>query len=772
VVALSLAACGGVTPLGVGGNEGPDAMDRVRGTDLSPRFPQPVENVNTGSSAADRAQVYYGSQQTATGAGGQGAGSIGKGEGVDLNFENTPVTTVAKVILGDILGVGYTIDPRVQGSISLTSGRAIPKSRLLFVLESALRTSNAVLVHDAGGYRIVPAEDAAGSGGVDNASAHSEEAGYGLTVIPVQHVSVPTIMKLLDGFATKAGAIRADSSSNLILIVGSGIERRSAIDTVLSFDADWMRGQSVGIFPVRNTAPEPLIAELEKILDSGEAGLSQNLVKLQPIARLNAVLVVARKPELLRAAETWINRLDGSSAASTGVKVYKVRYGDARQIAKLLNNLFVGGGGGDASSDLAPGSGSNSLSAPERLSGFSPAGGGFNASLSGGGGGGAGAGGGAGGASTGLGAGSGGAGGAGGGGPGQQSQGSYGSVSWPTGGGGGASGGDSGSSGSGGSGGGGKAILQGIRIMADVPNNSVVIYANQANYKIIEKALNQLDRPQLQVGIDLTIAEVTLTDDLNYGVQFFLGHTLNGGFTNSGSIAASNTQSLPAAPTVPGFNLLIGSLLTPHAVISALHRYTDVKVLSSPSLVVVDNQVATLQVGDQVPISTGTATFVTGVGVANTIDYKNTGIILRVQPRINSNGNVLLDVEQEISNQTLAPTTTLGPTFSTRKVKSSILVASGQTVLLAGLIQDKGDGSKDGIPVLDQIPVFGNAFNSASKRNITRTELIIFIRPQIIRDGVDASNVAEELRAKLRGDKVGSVVPLGAVAPNPPRALQ
>ena len=106
-----------------------------------------------------------------------------------------------------------------------------------------------------------------------------------------------------------------------------------------------MRGQSVGIFPVRNSTPEPMIAELEKILDSGEEGLSQHMVKLQPIARMNAVLVVARKPELLRAAEKWINRLDASAVASTGVKVYKVRYGDCRQIAKLLTDLFIGGGG-------------------------------------------------------------------------------------------------------------------------------------------------------------------------------------------------------------------------------------------------------------------------------------------------------------------------------------------------------------------------------------------------------------------------------------------
>ena len=297
------------------------------------------------------------------------------GEGYELNFENTPVTTVAKVILHDILGVGYTIDPRVQGTVSLASGRPVPKDDVLFVLESTLRTANVVLARDAAGYRLLPAAEAVGSGGIDRVSADSRpEPGYGVTAIPLQFVSVQTVTKLLDSFAMKAGTIRADPVRNLLLIQGSGAERRAAVETVLSFDADWMRGQSVGIYPVRNTTPEPLIAELEKIMDSGEGGLGQGMVKFQPVGRLNAILVVSRKPELLRNAATWINRLDSSDVASTGVKVYRVRYGEARQLARLLNDMFVGGGGAGASLDaptnqIAPGGGTTSLSSTERLSG-------------------------------------------------------------------------------------------------------------------------------------------------------------------------------------------------------------------------------------------------------------------------------------------------------------------------------------------------------------------------------------------------------------------
>jgi general secretion pathway protein D len=200
-------------------------------------------------------------------------------------------------------------------------------------------------------------------------------------------------------------------------------------------------------------------------------------------------------------------------------------------------------------------------------------------------------------------------------------------------------------------------------------------------------------------------------------------------------------------------------------ILDALHAVTSVKVLSNPSVVVIDNQPATLQVGDEVPISTGSANVLTTSNtIVNTIDYRNTGIILRVIPRINTNGNVRLDIEQEISN--VAPTSTansLTPTLSQRRVKSSISVASGQTVLLAGLISERQQRGSTGLPLFDQLPgPLGGVFSDRTN-GLTRTELIIFIRPQIIRDSVDAHFVAEELRSKLRGT-AGAQPPSGPLA--------
>jgi general secretion pathway protein D len=730
-----------------------DVLDKVRSLDILPRQAETAGSVQPNAGERSRAAVFEGTEITEVAD--ARVDRAATGNGYDLNFENTPVATVAKVVLGDILNTGYTIDPRVQGTVSLVSVRPVPKSDIVFVLENALRLSGIVLVRDSAGYRLTPLGDAVGTGRVD-ADAANPEPGYGVSVVPLQYVGAQTVLKLMDSFATKPGSVRADATRNLLLIQGTGAERRTAVETAMSFDVDWMRGQSIGIYPLSNSAPEPIISELEKIMDSGESGLSQSVVKFQPVSRLNAVLVVSRKPALLHTAATWIRRLDHADTARNSVHVYRVKYGDARQIARVLTEMFIGGSSAsldNADSQLAPGSGSSSTSSADRLSlntqPTSPTGGFGSRPPSGTGPGG----------TTGFG----------------QPQAA--SVN-PS-----AAGGAFDARGGGGSGGNGQPLLQGVRITADVVNNTLLIYADQANYRIIESTLQQVDQPQLQVAIDATIAEVTLTNELSYGVQAFLqskgfgfppdrGSILNtqsasAPTTAAAAAAAASTATTTAATTTaaaagtvtsafinrafPGFNFLLGSEAQPAAILDALHTFTSVKVLSNPSLVVINNQVATLQVGDSVPVSTGSATVLTTSNtVVNTIDYRNTGIILRVSPRINVNGNVRLDIEQEISNVSPTTAASLTPTVSERKVKSSISVAAGQTVLLAGLIQEQQSGTRNGIPLLDEIPGLGDAFGHQDKTG-TRTELIIFIRPQIIRDGNDAHHIAEELRSKLRG---------------------
>ena len=279
-------------------------------------------------------------------------------------------------------------------------------------------------------------------------------------------------------------------------MLGAGSERQFALDTVRSFDVDWLQGQSVGMYPVKNSTPEPVVSELEKIMDTGDSGLGHGLVKFEAVARLNAILIVAAKPDLLRAAQRWISRLDEPSAASASVKVYKVRYGDAKHIAEMLTQIFVAGPGSAESpaNEIAPSSGVKALTTEQRLTGGKPPDPSAPA-------------------------------------PSRRASphgaaGQFGGVPVAT------LNSELGALGFG-QGGSGGPQMPNVRVTADPANNSVLIYANADEYKIIERTLNQLDRPRMQVAIEVTIAEVTLNEQLNYGVQFFLSNgalsnTLNG----------------------------------------------------------------------------------------------------------------------------------------------------------------------------------------------------------------------------------------------------
>src|SRR5690606_19495784 len=277
------------------------------------------------------------------------------------------------------------------------------------------------------------------------------------------------------------------------------------------------------------------------------------------------------------------------------------------------------------------------------------------------------------------------------------------------------------------------------------------IYARPDQQSVIEQAIIALDRPSAQVAIEATIAEVTLTNDLRYGVQFFLKSQDLGLGDDDGSIGLFRDVGAAAIDRVlPGFNLLLGPESDPRVIIDALRGVTEVKVLSSPSVVVLDNRTASLLVGDEVPVVTRTAQTIDDpdAPIVNNVEFRNTGVILNVLPRITANGTINLLIEQEISSVARG-SPALTPTISQRKVNSTVSVASGQTVLLGGLISENQTKGRDGIPILGDAPIIGDLFRTNTNR-ATRTELIVLIRPQIIRDSLDAQNVAEQMRSQLR----------------------
>jgi general secretion pathway protein D len=736
VIALSLTFVGCSSFEKVG--SGDHVFDEVTSIDLSARFPAPAGRPNPGA-PPPRSEIYRGTSgdvlANAAVLNGQEVSESSEG-GFDLNFQNADVNAVTKALIGDLLGASYSIDPRVQGTISLSSARSVSKADVVPLLESAIKIVGGHLVKEGGIYKVVPAGEALGNGVVERQRNATAEPGYGITVMPLRYVSAPVVLKALDSFAIKPGMARVDSARNLLLVQGPSTERVSAIEAALSLDVDWMKNQSVGIFPVRNASPDTIIAELQNVFDSGREGAAANLVRFQPMNRLNAVLAIAQTPKKIDEVAAWVRRLDKSDVDNTTVRIYRLRFGNAKIMAGILREVFTGQANTASSttpgqadlSQLTPGSTLQRATSPGASSPSGTMQSGLTSTTT---------------TSTRTDSSTD---------PDQQSSNRISTdvATTPLGG---AS---------------GPALLPNVRITADTANNSLLIYANRDQYKIVERAIFELDRAPMQVAIDATVAEITLKNELQYGVQFYLQSKYQG---NKGSIGFGATDVLKRV--IPGGNLVLGSDQDPRLVINALRQITDVNVLSSPALVVLDNQQAMLQVGDEVPIATRSAVDVItpNAPIVNNIEMRNTGVILKVTPRVNANGVVTLDVIQEISNvvKNDAAQTTLTPTISQRRVQSSIAVASGQTVLLGGLISNRSEKNKSGLPILSELKDIGNLFAQNSGTS-ERTELIIFIRPQIIRDGIDAQLVAEELRSKLSiiGRAGVTRPPPAAIAPPPP----
>lgn len=684
--------------------------------------------------------------------GGPAQDAVGGG-GFRLNFERAEIKDVVHAILSETLGLNYTMGADVSGQITISSPRPLSRAELLASLESVLAGQGFSMSKAGAGYRIVPA--AAGLGTVNLGAGGP---GYGVSVVPLRYVSAATMSKLVSGFVADADGLRFDATRNTMIVKGPGPKRQEAVSAILAFDADWMRGQTVSLFELKRARPEAVVAELTQLFDTGENGSGQGLIQFKPIGRLRAVLATSKNAGLLRRAEGFVRELDGTAeSAEETVFVYKARYRNAVELARVVNGLF-GGGHSGLTSGLGPGlPGSGLGGARSGLSNQSGSGlGGAEAGMSAGGMSSGGSGLGGTGSGTGVGVGGG-----------LNQSGGNGAdllkARFAS-----AFGDPAGQGGAGGYGEGGGMMGGGsldltqrsgqrrVSISADPGQNAVVTYTDGETYRKIHAALQRLDATPVQVAINVTIAEVRLSDQLKYGVQYFLDSSRIGLDKNRGSFgllsAAAGVNGgvmNKLAPGGAGFNFLVGGYSGPDVVISALDGFTDVKILSSPSLVVLENQPASLQVGDTVPITTAQATSVTvpGAPLVNQVEMRDTGIILNVIPRIGQNGAVTMQVEQEIS--AVADTTkTLTPTISKRRVASMISVPNGQTVLLAGLIQERNKRGRDGIPFLSRLANVGELFSSTDNE-AERTELVVFIRPVVVRSGRDAQRVAEDYRGQL-----------------------
>ncbi len=285
-----------------------------------------------------------------------------------------------------------------------------------------------------------------------------------------------------------------------------------------------------------------------------------------------------------------------------------------------------------------------------------------------------------------------------------------------------------------------------VRVSSDEVNNAVVVFSSPHDYSIVEDALRKLDVVPIQVLIEAAITEVALTDDLRYGVQWNFQ-------TGDSNFALSQATDGSPSRILPGFSYFYSNAKDISATLNALEERTNIKVVSAPKLLVLNNQTASLQVGDQVPVSTQSAVSTQGgsAPIVNSVEYRDTGVILKITPRVNASGTVLLDVAQEVSDVAQTRTSTINsPTISTRRVSTSVAVQDGQVIALGGLFRDSNSFGKNGIPLISRIPILGSLLFGNGLRTQNRTELIVLIKAHVLRTPSDLHDVTEELRSKIR----------------------
>lgn len=664
---------------------------------------------------------------------------------VTLNFPNADVHEVAKSILGDILGLNYAVDPSATGSVTVVTAEPVAKADVLPILEESLQAAHLGLIKKGAVYTIIPIDKAKKQPQLLSAT----EPGFGSEAITLHYVNAVELKKLLDPLVPDAAISQADAGRNVVIITGTAEQRGSIRGLVQQFDVNWLHGMSFALLVPERTDAHMLQPELDAIVNTPNSP-TQGLVKLIVIDRINGILAISPQPQYLKDLKKWMEVLDRAGGDNERkLFVYHVQNGRAADLATVLINAF---GGGSSSASAAAHPTAPNLTATGQASQIGSTTSGFGSTggqTTGG--------------TTGFGGTTGGFGG---------TTGGFGS-SGSTSGFGQSSGVDSNSSLAPGStptqpqnvsstlqlpGGG-----QPITVSSDENNNAIVVWATPRQYGTILDALKQLDAVPLQVVIEAAITEVSLTKQLQYGVQWLL----NSG-TGAGSVGfTENPAGSSPLQVFPGFSYIVGSGNEITATLNALQAITTVKVVSAPKVLVLNNHTASLQVGDQVPVSTGsfTGSTTSDPAIATDIQYIPTGVILQVTPRVNDSGLVLLDISQEVSD--VKPGTSNSsasgqptPTIEDRKFQSSIAVHDGQTIALGGLIRDNNSHQRDGLPYLSQIPYIGGLFGSTSNED-DRTELLVLLTPRVIRNEKDAKSITDELK-----EKIGTVAP-----PGPPKGM-
>lgn len=680
------------------------------------------------------------------------------GAAVSLQFEQAPIVEVIHAVFGDVLGLPYVITQSVTGNVTIRTAKPLERDQVLPVMESLLAANGLAAVQDAAGVFHVGTAEALRDVAPALSLPGTRTAGQRVVVVPLQFVGAAEMAQILGPVAKQDSIVRVDGFRNLLLLSGTATQIDGWMEIVRLFDVDVLKGMSVGLFPLANISVKEAEAALSLLMSEvpgggtaaggaqagaaranvntasqptsaatmpGAAGQQQanaisapktlggplaGLVRFIAIERLNAILVVTPRAHYLDQVRDWIARFDvrRDNLMESRLYVYPVQNGNAGHLASILSAVFGGkaqGQAGPVSSGVAPGL-ARGTTGTTGTTGLSTS-------------------------TTGV-------------------TGSSGGTNVP----------DATSSGVQTAAVAAVQVGDNIRVVADEANNALLIYASGADYRKIEAALRDLDRAPTQILIEASIIEVTLNDTLKYGLQWFFQGGVGSDYTGEGMLNLNTSGDI--APAQPGFSYAITNPLgNVRAVLNALADKSLLKVISSPSVLVLDNQTAKIHVGNQQPIRSSTSISDAGRETFS-IEYKDTGVQLSVTPSANAGGMVSMDVSQVVTDVGSLDAATGQRSFLQRFVSSKIAARSGETVVLGGLIRDNDSGGRQGLPLLHDVPVLGNLFGATSNTR-NRTELLVTLTPRVLETEADLRGIGEELRRKMAG--VGAVLasPVGQV---------
>lgn len=617
-----------------------------------------------------------------------------------LNFEGESIQSVVHTVLGEVLQETFVIAPGVGGEVTFSTSKPVTREQLMPILELLLRWNGATLVWSEGRYHVLPLSDAIKGHQVPQIGSADKARGYEVRAVPLKYIAPSEMAKILAPYARDGAILNADTFRNMIFLAGTPEELRNYLRTVEIFDVDWLKGMSVGIFPLQTVDVESIIMELEGIFGSQAESPLAGMFRFVPLERLGSIMVITYQEEYLYKAEEWIEILDrGAAGAGKQLFVYRVKNLEAPILAGYLAELFGGSGGTPTSNrprgTLAPGLEPATVGSVQQ----------FNQNR----------------LNT-------------------QGQGAQTAAA----------------------GAGTSSLAFGdseVRITSILETNSLLIQATKSEYNSVLAAIERIDIEPLQVLIESQVLNVELNEELQFGVNWFL--TNNPGlipdgigdiseYVQSASFGSGSSES-------GGFNFLT-TLATPlsdgmpfvQATIAALDEVTDVRSLAAPSLLVRNNATATITVGTQVPVQSSSISTGTN-NVVSSAQYVATGVTLTVTPRINPGGLVYMDIQQEVSRPGARDpdiSTSGNPPINNQTVTSQVAVQSGQTVFLGGLINEQDAQGRSGVPFLNRVPFIGPLFGSRSKSG-SRSETLVMITPTVIESSVDLKEISEQMEKEF-----------------------